>query len=266
MTSGFTPETGFTYDATYCANAGNALPIKATGFYAGGIFSAAPSGLNLDATTGEINILGSDPGTYTITYTVNSSSSNCNLGGATPFVVTILAGLDYTVEDACQNQMLQLEVVPTAGSFDANLVNYTWSIGTVGVGTNASTFNVDEYMTQNPSLNLPLTFSVAVERDGCSYSQDFTVTDNPCRMIPRGISPNNDQLNDTFDLSGMGVTELMIFNRYGTKVYSYSGNYTNQWGGESNSGNDLPDGTYFYVIHKNNDTKVSGWVYINRQY
>lgn len=115
-------------------------------------------------------------------------------------------------------------------------------------------------------MNLPLTFSVAVELNGCIYTQGFEVKDNPCKLIPKGISPNGDQMNDTFDLSGMGVTKLTIFNRYGTDVYSFSGNYTKQWGGESSNGNDLPDGTYFYVIHKNNGAKVTGWVYINREY
>jgi gliding motility-associated-like protein len=265
LITGFTPETGFTYDATYCSNSGNALPVKATGFYAGGSFSST-TGLSIDGTTGEINIAGSTPGIYTITYSVNSNAANCNLGGSTPFQITISPALEYGIDDVCHDQELFLEVIPIANSFNVSTANYTWTYGTTTVGTNASTFNVDEYMTQNPSLNLPLTFNVAVEINGCIYSQGFEVKDNPCKLIPKGISPNGDQTNDTFDLSGMGVTKLSIFNRYGTDVYSFSGNYTKQWGGESSNGNDLPDGTYFYVIHKNNGAKVTGWVYINREY
>jgi len=61
------------------------------------------------------------------------------------------------------------------------------------------------------------------------------------------------------------VAKLSIFNRYGTSVYSKT-NYTNEWGGQSNSGNELSDGTYYYVIELKNgrDTKT-GWVYINRE-
>jgi gliding motility-associated-like protein len=265
LSAGFTPETGFSYDATYCANAGTILPTLAPGFYAGGVYSST-TGLSINSATGEIDTTTSTPNTYTVTYTVAPNAANCNLGGTSTWPVTISSPLNYTVDDFCQNRILTLQVIPTASSFDANTVNYTWIHGTNTVGTNASTFNVDEFITQNPTMNLPLTFTVAVESNGCVYRSDFTVTDNPCKLIPKGISPNGDQLNDTFDLSGMGVTELEIFNRYGTKVYSYSGNYTNQWNGSANNGNDLPDGTYFYVIRKSNDAKVTGWVYINREY
>jgi gliding motility-associated-like protein len=266
LISGFTPETGFTYDATYCSNSGNAFPTKALGFYAGGLFSSTTGLVFVSQSTGEINIAGSTPGTYIIHYDVPVNSANCNLGGSSTWQVIISPALDYAIDDVCHNQDLFLEVVPANSSFNVSDANYTWTLGTITVGTNVSTFNVDEYLTQNPSVNLPVTFSVAGEINGCTYAQGFEVKDNPCKLIPKGISPNNDEMNDTFDLSGMGVTKLLIFNRYGAEVYSFSGNYMKQWGGESNSGKDLPDGTYFYVIHKNNDTKVTGWVYINREY
>jgi gliding motility-associated-like protein len=145
-------------------------------------------------------------------------------------------------------------------------VNYVWRDQLNAIVDTDSVFNVDQYMTQNPSLSLPQTYTVSVELNGCSYTSSFTVQNNPCRLIPRGISPNNDQVNDTFDLTGLGVTELSIFNRYGAKVYTFSGNYTNQWSGLTDGGNELPDGTYFYSILKGDGSSVTGWVYINRQY
>jgi gliding motility-associated-like protein len=84
--------------------------------------------------------------------------------------------------------------------------------------------------------------------------------------IPRGISPNGDGLNDSFDLSGAGVTSLTIFNRYGKKVYSHGSNYTNQWHGQDNNNNELPDGTYFYSISKSDGSSETGWVYVNREH
>jgi flagellar hook assembly protein FlgD len=47
------------------------------------------------------------------------------------------------------------------------------------------------------------------------------------------------------------------------KVYSKS-NYTNEWGGKSDNGDELPDGTYYYVIDRNNGEAITGWIYINR--
>ena len=82
--------------------------------------------------------------------------------------------------------------------------------------------------------------------------------------IPKGISPNGDGLNDTWNLTGYNVKNVEIFNRYGTKVYSKS-NYTDEWHGQSDSSNELPDGTYYYVVEFNDSPVKTGWVYINRE-
>jgi hypothetical protein len=45
------------------------------------------------------------------------------------------------------------------------------------------------------------------------------VWENPKpRIIPQGILPNVDVLNDSFDLTSLDVTEALIYNRYGTEV------------------------------------------------
>ena len=63
----------------------------------------------------------------------------------------------------------------------------------------------------------------------------------------------------------MNVSNLEIFNRYGTKVYSQT-NYSNEWVGQDLKGNELPDGTYYYTIEfSNNQSPKTGWIYINRQ-
>jgi gliding motility-associated-like protein len=264
LSAGFTPITGFSYSTTYCANSANELPTTVNGFYTGGLFSST-NGLSINATTGEINFASSTPGNYTITYTVQSNLTNCNIGGTSSFAISISNALDYVVQSVCQGQLLELHVTPTGSSFNVNDPNYSWTNSSnAPVGTNSSIFNVEDYINQNPSISFPLRFNVTVQLNGCSYTSNFTVNNNPCKLIPKGISPNNDQMNDTFDLSGIGVTELEIFNRYGTKVYSFSGNYTNQWGGLTNEGKDLPDGTYFYSIKKNDGTSATGWVYINK--
>jgi gliding motility-associated-like protein len=82
--------------------------------------------------------------------------------------------------------------------------------------------------------------------------------------IPKGVSPNGDGLNDTWDLTGYNVKKVEIFNRYGTKVYSKS-NYVNEWHGQSDNSNELPDGTYYYVVEFNDSPVKTGWVYINRE-
>ncbi|NIK93665.1 hypothetical protein GZ212_16030, partial [Mangrovimonas sp. CR14] len=65
--------------------------------------------------------------------------------------------------------------------------------------------------------------------------------------------------------TGFGVNSLEIFNRYGTKVYSFTGAYTDEFRGVSDDGDELPTGTYFYVV-KYKDTEVrTDWFYITRE-
>ncbi|WP_461588584.1 T9SS type B sorting domain-containing protein [Winogradskyella sp.] len=83
-------------------------------------------------------------------------------------------------------------------------------------------------------------------------------------IIPQGISPGvSEGLNDSFDLSGFNVTKIEIFNRYGTLVYSKL-DYTDEWEGQTNQGELLPVGTYFYsMTYNGGDKHKSGWVYLN---
>ncbi|SFJ90489.1 T9SS type B sorting domain-containing protein, partial [Myroides guanonis] len=81
--------------------------------------------------------------------------------------------------------------------------------------------------------------------------------------IAKGISPNGDGLNDSFDLSLHGVQSLKIYNRLGVEVFSFGSNYTNQWVGQDKSGNPLPDGTYYYVVTAHDKIRT-GWVQINK--
>ena len=37
-----------------------------------------------------------------------------------------------------------------------------------------------------------------------------------------------------------------------------------EWGGKSDDGDELPDGTYYFIIDRNNGETKTGWIYINR--
>ena len=93
--------------------------------------------------------------------------------------------------------------------------------------------------------------------------------------IPNAFSPDGDGINDTWNIRG-GLynypnNNLLIFNRWGLKVYEADG-YNNNWdgtnNGNSNSGNDskLPVGTYYYVLDLNGNAKnvKKGFIYLTR--
>lgn len=99
--------------------------------------------------------------------------------------------------------------------------------------------------------------------EGCPVSASVIVDNTEC-TIPRGVSPNGDGDNDTFDLSNLDVREIKIFNRYGLEVYHAEG-YIDEWHGQSDKG-DLPAATYFYMITLSAGKQVTGWVYLQREY
>jgi gliding motility-associated-like protein len=107
------------------------------------------------------------------------------------------------------------------------------------------------------------TYEVRATVNSCTTIEFVTVDKSPC-VIPKGVSPNGDGLNDTWNLSGLNAKKVQIFNRYGVEVYSKS-DYTNEWEGKTSSGDELPSATYYYVVSLPSGEVKTGWVYINRE-
>lgn len=119
-------------------------------------------------------------------------------------------------------------------------------------------------------------YTVVVDNEGCTTEAEVMVEPfetNPNCVITQGISPEgspgfNDNLDLGFLASRTGIDNLQIFNRHGMLVYDLQ-NYTNEWIGQSNNGDSLPTGVYFYVINLSGDdpvfgTQTTGTIYINR--
>lgn len=257
----------FTYENNlYCSDTANVLPILDPNFTTGGTFSAE-SGLSIDTTTGEINISSSSVGNYTVVYEIMDDLDNCVQGNISMFDITVLDSIEVSIEGACNGNEYWLTATPVSNSFNPDEATYTWMDADNNVvGDNSEIFNVTDYANQNGTATAPLQFSLTVDFGGCSTTTIYTADKLACLDIevPRGISPDGNGKNDTFDLTDFGATNVMIFNRYGREVYKFNGAYTNQWHGQSNNGKDLPDGTYYYSIQKEDGSSVTGWVYINR--
>lgn len=94
-------------------------------------------------------------------------------------------------------------------------------------------------------------YSVAVQSTCGAASDQAEVELDPCIInVPNVFTPNNDGVNDVFEIEGLMIyrdTYLQIYNRWGGLVYEKA-NYQNDWDGTAPSGNKLSDGTYFYLL------------------
>ena len=87
--------------------------------------------------------------------------------------------------------------------------------------------------------------------------------------IPNVFTPNGDGMNDNFEIPCLGNDEfsrnsLIVFNRWGDQVYETT-NYANTWQGTYN-GDDLPEGTYYYILTFDQGTQepMQGFIMIQR--
>ncbi|WP_299121594.1 gliding motility-associated C-terminal domain-containing protein [uncultured Winogradskyella sp.] len=163
---------------------------------------------------------------------------------------------DYEV---CPNATVPVEIGLIPTNFTADQVTVRWFLDDVlisgGNGLTLSSVLVQgEYRAE-----------IIFNDSGCvNNTLSATVSELDTCVIPEGISPNGDGFNDIFDLSSYDVSKLEIFNRNGTLVYSKT-DYTNEWVGQTNDGEELPVGTYFYTMEYEGGTKMrSSWVYINK--
>jgi gliding motility-associated-like protein len=85
--------------------------------------------------------------------------------------------------------------------------------------------------------------------------------------IPTGFTPNGDGKNDFFEIRGIenySDNVLVVYNRWGSKVYEKSG-YANDWEGTGDSGQPLPEGTYFYIFKvKDSNKSYTNYIDIRR--
>jgi len=133
-------------------------------------------------------------------------------------------------------------------------INIVWSTGS----------------TDEDLYNLPAGFYTAnvTDANGCTVIDTIRLTQPYLLEMPTGYTPNEDGSNDYFVVKGIEVfpdNELLVYNRWGNLVYSQVG-YQNEWNGANNSGDELPDGTYFVILKINTSEEIilTGYVDLRR--
>ncbi|MBP6182321.1 gliding motility-associated C-terminal domain-containing protein [Flavobacterium sp.] len=206
------------------------------------------------------------PGKYTMSVRFTNSIL-CITIGAEITINAIPLQIQFEISGDCESKDHVLTANSIAGSYDSNNVDYQWkdSTGTL-VGTNSNVLNVSEVITSTAEQEVfPIKYSLTVKSiaTGCERTDVVTIESIYCN-IQKGISPDGNGSNDFFDLKLMNVKNLEIFDRYGIKVYSQS-NYTDQWKGQTDKGDELPSATYYYVIELNKGETKTGWIYLIRE-
>jgi gliding motility-associated-like protein len=186
------------------------------------------------------------------TYTVNATQNGCQSGDSS--VVVLVNPLPiFALSQDCVGKDVQVWFTRlNETSFDETSSTYSWT------GPNNFVANQNPITITGGALGI---YSLQITNQyGCETTNTIDVQRNIC-FIPNVITPNNDDYNESLNLTGFDVTKLEIFNRWGTKVYEKS-NYLDEWHGQNMSGGQLPDSTYYYVIQMGVNETKTGWIYL----
>ena len=95
--------------------------------------------------------------------------------------------------------------------------------------------------------------------NGCTISDQVTVTVSDEFLIPSSFSPNGDGVNDTWVINGIEKypdCQLVIYNRWGQEVFQATGYSTAKaWKGTNKQG-ELVEGVFYYILDFKNELPI----------
>ena len=99
---------------------------------------------------------------------------------------------------------------------------------------------------------------------GCIIQDSIVISPLNLECVSNVFSPNDDGVNDLWSIEGSFLfqeSRILIYNRYGRKVFESNGNKTIDWNGTNLKGQKLSEGIYYYVVTlKNNITPYKGFI------
>ncbi len=245
ITINATPKVVFTALGSVCqevlpfqfTQASDVSGVGGSGIYSGagvtaaGIFSPAIAGI----------------GTHPIKY-VYTSSAGC----ADSLTQNITVNATPMV-DAGKNISLhigsQVRLSPTV---TGNILSYTWTPA-IGLSNNHL---ANPVATPTDDITYRLT---VISTDSCTATDTIRILILKLPIIPNTFTPNNDGVNDVWNIKNLDRYPdciMDIYNRYGMLMYHSIG-YGNAWDGRYN-GQDVPVGTYYYVLNLRDGSKNYG--------
>lgn len=197
------------------------------------------------------SITGISPSGYSVTITDNDGNDTTAgyVVGPPPISVS-----DSVSAPICTNNGYIMLLSISGGSGGYQLLWNTGSSNNVITGIGAGNYSVQISDSKN-----------------CMKTFTYTVEELKCFIEPQAFfTPNGDDINDTWSIGNAQYfpeAHLIIFDRWGTKIYERKGLYE-PWDGKSYLGIPVPDAVYYFFFYQDKDDKqkdaVTGSVTILR--
>ncbi|GAB4133418.1 MAG: hypothetical protein OHK0045_14080 [Raineya sp.] len=190
--------------------------------------------------------------TQTTTYTLTLQDDKCKIDKKVKVQVlpALPADFEFKLLKDC-NTPYRVKLSLPNNLDTARFVKFTWDMGDGSVLEGVSP---PEYIFKEPNKTYQVTL-IALNPNGCNtrVRKDVSIPAPPIEP-PNAITPNNDGINDTFEVAETG-SKLEIWNRWGKRIFK-SDNYKNDWG------KDVVAGTYYYLLENPSGVKCNGWVQV----
>ena len=196
---------------------------------------SGPSATSIVTGSTTLNPVVSEVGDYTLTVTDNSTGCSST---STVNITQAIATASITANPT--TGLSPLDVAFTGSGVGSP--TFRWNFGN-GTSTNQNPNNT--FTTGTYTVVLTTTSGTCT----ATASVVIVVEDGLTIEIPNVFTPNGDGTNDVFTIKSTGVKEisLQIFNRWGQKLYEFTGSKAS-WDGITPNGGLAPDGTYFYFV------------------
>jgi len=229
-------------------------------------------------------------GTEPYTYKFNDENIDTNVVenlAAGTYIFTINDARDcgpinsniFTINNPDSIYISSIETEPEVFNSDGNLLGSisVESDGGTGIHTyilekieSTDIFNDYETIATNSVEFTNLTHGIyeinVIDENDCDSEADISINYIDERIIIYdAFTPNNDGSNDIWNIKYIDNypdNTVQIFNSWGNMVFESKG-YAEPWNGTSN-GNQLPRGTYYFVIDLGNDLIYKGTVTLIR--
>lgn len=182
-----------------------------------------------------------NPGTGNHLYYVNSIDT-CN--SEMDSVLIVVNGVNAIINATPTSGLIPLSVFFGNGSSTGLGISYYWNFGD---GDTSTQFQPTHTYTSTGNYIVTLIVSDGICSDTTSILID--AFDDSVIIIPNVFTPNGDGFNDLFAVDGINLIAINaeIYNRWGQILYTWN-TVKGGWDGKTTSGENSPDGTYFYLI------------------